>query len=61
MSHEDLTEKLEELEKRYNKRFKDIYAVAQYTGTDTQQIGRTSFPMDPSIYLFQYTANMLPC
>ena len=30
LNHRDLTEKLEELEKRYNKRFKDIYTAINY-------------------------------
>lgn len=38
LTHKDLTEKLNELEKKYNKQFKDVYEAINYLITKDKQI-----------------------
>ena len=37
LTHKDLTDKLKELETKYNKQFKDVYEAINYLLKDTKQ------------------------
>jgi len=37
LTHKDLTDKLKELETKYNKQFKDVYEAINYLLEDTKQ------------------------
>lgn len=40
LSHQDLTEKLDVLEKRYNKKFQDIYEAINYLLKKDQKVAK---------------------